>query len=571
MNKNLSRRIISVIMTLILVICLMTSAFADYENTYKNTGKQAADLIGVGFTQIGYTDVKTGVKYSTGEDQEISKYGTEYSNWVGDSSFKYGSWCAMFITWCAHYAGISTSILPMFASCGYGVSNAKNAGVWKSASSYTPKAGDIVFYDWDGNAWADHVGIVLYTENGYLYSLEGNTVANRLDGGTDTENVDTSERVMVRARSLSDSYIYGYACPNYKAGTSSDVVLNGYVDLESSQKTNCTKAINDGAISAMSSHTFGPYYGITRAQFIHMLYTAFKPTKISLGIPFTDVSVNSTYYSEIMTFKNLGIISGTTFNPNTYILVSDAKTILSKACSKFGVSVPNVTIKGNEEGLYVQRYEAANIYCALCDPSSTTTDTTTDTTTGTSYVEPFTDVSTAKWYAEAVKYVYDNNIMDGTSDTTFGPNLKFTRAMVAQVIYAMEGKPTDLGDVRFDDVPQEKWYFAAISWAGSKGIVSGYGNDKFGPNDNVTRQQMIAILYKYAEYIGADTSGRAEITTYSDYSKISAYAQESISWAVAEGIITGRTDGSIDPNGTATRAEVAQMLKNFNQNIAGKK
>jgi len=176
--------------------------------------------------------------------------------------------------------------------------------------------------------------------------------------------------------------------------------------------------------------------------------------------------------------------------------------------------------------------------------------------------ETFTDVDANAWYAEAVTYVSDNGIMNGTSATTFAPTMNLTRNMMAQILYNMEKQPDVTGSNPFNDVPAGQWYTDAVVWAAANDIVTGY-NGSFQPNASITREQMAAILYRYAQYKGYDTSAKGSLDTFTDGSATSGWAVEAMTWAVGKGILSGKGNGKLDPTGTATRAEVAQIMMNF--------
>ena len=187
-----------------------------------------------------------------------------------------------------------------------------------------------------------------------------------------------------------------------------------------------------------------------------------------------------------------------------------------------------------------------------------------------SYLAPFKDVPKNAWYAEAVKYVKANGLMDGTAADQFGPSVKFSRAMVAQVVYAMEGKPATSAVSTFKDISEGQWFATAVNWCAQQGIVSGYTNGNYGPNDAITREQLVAILYKYAQYRKVDTSARGDLSKYADTATISLWALDSVQWAEANGLISGRENKKLAPKGSAVRCEVAQILMNFHKKyIAG--
>lgn len=173
---------------------------------------------------------------------------------------------------------------------------------------------------------------------------------------------------------------------------------------------------------------------------------------------------------------------------------------------------------------------------------------------------PFKDVAENAWYYEAVKYAYDNDIMNGVKNDTFAPNSNLNRAMIAQVLYNLEGEPSVKGDA-FSDVAEDAWYFDAVNWAAENKIVEGYGDGNFGPTKAVTREQLAAILFRYAQYKGMDSVTLEEnLTGFADGDQVSSWAVSAMNWAVGQGIMNGKGNNTLDPQGTATRAEVAKML-----------
>ena len=141
-----------------------------------------------------------------------------------------------------------------------------------------------------------------------------------------------------------------------------------------------------------------------------------------------------------------------------------------------------------------------------------------------------------------------------------------TRAMLAQVLYNLEGKPAATG-APFQDVAPGQWYANAVAWAAENGIVSGYGNGRFGPNDPITREQLATILHRYASKKGYDTSASASLSGFSDSASVSGYAQEALSWAVGAKLVSGMGNNALNPAGTATRAQVATILMRFCENF----
>lgn len=171
----------------------------------------------------------------------------------------------------------------------------------------------------------------------------------------------------------------------------------------------------------------------------------------------------------------------------------------------------------------------------------------------------FTDVNTSLWYHKAVDYAINNSLMSGVGENTFSPNANLSRAMLAQILYNLAGRPAAAGASDFNDVAEGMWYTNAIAWAAENGVVSGLGNGKFGPNDNITREQLAVMLYRYA---GSPAAG-GSLDGFADAGKVSGYAQNGLVWATSNGVMSGKGGGMLDPQGLATRAEVAQMLYNY--------
>ena len=176
---------------------------------------------------------------------------------------------------------------------------------------------------------------------------------------------------------------------------------------------------------------------------------------------------------------------------------------------------------------------------------------------------PFTDVSEKDWFYGDVMFVCENGLMLGTSKTLFSPHGTATRGMMATILWRMEGSPAPKGKNSFTDVEAGKWYADAITWAAENGIFAGYGKDKFGPDDPITREQIAAIFYRYADYKGYDLTVKGNLDKFKDADKITDYAKTAMQWAVGSGLVKGKSGNLLDPQGTATRAEIAAMLHRF--------
>lgn len=181
-------------------------------------------------------------------------------------------------------------------------------------------------------------------------------------------------------------------------------------------------------------------------------------------------------------------------------------------------------------------------------------------------VHGFTDVKSNQWFATFVDYVVQRKIMDGTSKTTFSPDKTLTRAEAVTMLYAMEGKPEVHTVSPFSDVT-DQWYSNPVIWAAMNGITSGFDDNTFRPDAQVTRQQLVTMLKEYAEMKSADTSVRGDLTAFKDVASIAGYAVDSMQWAVGAHLIEGRPDGTVDPNGKTTRAEAAVLFRNLDRNV----
>lgn len=175
---------------------------------------------------------------------------------------------------------------------------------------------------------------------------------------------------------------------------------------------------------------------------------------------------------------------------------------------------------------------------------------------------PYTDVPEQAWYSGAVRFVLENGLMGGYGDGRFGPGDPLSRAQLAQVLYSWSGKPATDGSP-FADVPAGRWYTDAVAWAAETGVMSGYGGESFGPNDPVIREQLAAVLWRYAGS-PAPSGPRPD---FSDWEAVSGYAADALRWAVENGILYGRSGGLLDPGGEASRAEVAAVLMRYGERL----
>lgn len=183
---------------------------------------------------------------------------------------------------------------------------------------------------------------------------------------------------------------------------------------------------------------------------------------------------------------------------------------------------------------------------------------------------PFTDLTSTDWYYPYVRFSYEQGLFQGLTATQFSPNANTNRAMLATALRRLAGVEGEAPGVGFSDVSPDDWYADAVNWAAIVGIVTGYDDGTFLPYADVTREQMAAMLYRYVkDYMGLNVPADGSLSAFSDRALVSSWAEEPLSWAVGAGIITGYENGALGPGGTATRAEVATMLRRFSDYLAG--
>lgn len=224
-----------------------------------------------------------------------------------------------------------------------------------------------------------------------------------------------------------------------------------------------------------------------------------------------------------------------------------------------GYELDTLTVTDKDGDSVKVTYKSANKYTFTMPGSKVTIEAT--------FAEisedlPFTDVAAGAWYADAVQFVYENGLMAGITATTFGPNVTTSRAMLATILYRLEGEP-NVTAASFTDVESGMYYTDAVAWASSKGIVTGYGDGTFLPNKAISREEMAAMLYRYASYKGYDVTGIKDLGGYSDAGSVSSYAVEALQWATGAGLVTDMGDGTLSPTGLASRAQIATILMRF--------
>ena len=274
-----------------------------------------------------------------------------------------------------------------------------------------------------------------------------------------------------------------------------------------------------------------------------------------------------TYVSGVLTVKdrpiNIGPVYDITVLESDHGTVkaslsnaSEGSTIRLTVTPDEGYSLYSITVRA-ENGKLIDVSKSGGVYSFKMPASAVTVQASF--VKGTMKL-PFNDVSTYDWFYDAVMYAYSNGIMNGLDTNVFGPNETTTRAMLVTMIYRAVGEPAVRGTNTFRDVAANTWYTDAIIWASTNGIVTGVDDGLFNPNGAITREQLATILYRYAKYVGDDVSASASLAGFTDAGSISDYAKDAMSWAVAAGLFEGRDNGKLEPTGTATRAEIATVF-----------
>lgn len=209
---------------------------------------------------------------------------------------------------------------------------------------------------------------------------------------------------------------------------------------------------------------------------------------------------------------------------------------------------------------------AETIYSTV-DTSSTGGSTSGGSSGSTDSTLPFADIVQGAWYYAGVQYAYENGLMAGTGEGRFSPDLTTSRGMIVTILYRLAGSPAVSGGSAFSDVSQSDWYAAGVAWASANGIVSGYPDGAFRPDEAITREQMAAILFQYARFQGKLDGGRADLSAFADAASVSPWAQESLSWAVSQGLISGMSAHTLVPGGSTTRAQAAVILTAFSRSL----
>ena len=286
--------------------------------------------------------------------------------------------------------------------------------------------------------------------------------------------------------------------------------------------------------------------------------TPYKPITFS-------VDLSGVAYYQAPSHGGSGSSGGSASTTYTLTFETNGGSAISKVTKNKGTSIDLAQYAPTKsgatfEGWYADKGLTQKITSVKLDANTTVYAKWTETPVSSL---PFGDVKSADWFYNDVKYVYEKGMMAGTAADVFAPNATTTRAMIVTILYRLEGSPAVTGTSAFVDVPTGQWYTDAVNWAAANQIVKGTSATTFAPNDSITREQMAAILYRYAQYKGYDVTKKADLSGYSDNGQVSAYAKDALAWANAAKLINGVTNTTLVPQGNATRAQVSAILHRF--------
>ena len=439
---------------------------------------------------------------------------------------------------------------------------------------------------------AGYRGISINDENGKLEIQDG-SVVNVTNAGTADTDTTPRDAVYLGAKATGGLIVEAGATLNVTAGE------NGNDRIELSKEAVSASKLNGTIIGTVKLPANSTSYVVTYVSNNQQITTtiANQGTTIRLlnALPnqgynhFVGWSANGSIYDAGDTVK---IEKDTIFtavwsyippaNPNYRIDIPAAEggtvtadpaaakagaTVTLTATPDEGYAVGTITVTDRFGDAVKVTENADGTYTFTMPNGQVTVKATFVQTEEPAPAEPFPDVDENDWFYDEVVYVYENGLMNGVENNQFAPNTATNRAMLATILYRLAGQPDVSGDLPFTDVAAGTWYTDAVLWAAQNGIVNGLGENTFAPMNTLTREQLVTMLYRYAEAEGYDVSAAADLSGYPDAGKVQTYAQEAMSWAVAEGIVEGM-DGNLNPAGSATRAQIATILMRFCEGVA---
>lgn len=482
----------------------------------------------------------------------------------------------------SNYLGNSTSFWMPYSDVTVYITFKETDDVWddgdyRLSCSVDPWRATATFYDENNNAIAsadanENVTLVISAEKGYKI-----------------DSVWSSEAGWVYSDyywQYNDSYFtYSFTMPEDDVYFEVELTGDGEFDIETTSNGYYGSVSIDGNIDSADrgdvvSFTVTPRNGYI-VESVTVYDEDYDPITVtrnskdwnsfSFTMPGSDVEIHVTYtddYHEITMDVGRNGTATPDAEPSGYFgyvyYGIDGERIYVNATPDKGYEVKSVSVT-DEKGKKVSVYEG------LKDDQYYFTMPESDVTVTVEFqyrelTNPFTDVKTTDWFYDAVSYVYTEGLMTGTGSYTFSPNGTTSRAMLVTILWRLQGEPYVSG-YGFNDVKSSAYYYDAVRWAARYGIVEGYEGNVFKPDDAITREQFAAILYRYADYCNYNTSASTNLSAYKDSAKVSSWAATSMKWAVAEGLFEGDNLGNLDPQGQTTRAACAKLLMAFCENV----
>jgi len=387
------------------------------------------------------------------------------------------------------------------------------------------------------------------------------------EGGTlnVTKGEKGNDRIVLDANAISNSHLNGTIIGSVKLPENSTSCVVTYVSNNTQITTTVVeKGTTIPLLKALPNQGYNRFQG-WRSSVNGEVYPGGQEVTISADTTFTAVwsyipPANPNYKITIGDMEN-GTV---TANPTA---AKAGATVTLTPVPDEGYALSTLTVT-DRFGDAVRVTENSDGTYTFTMPNGQVTVTATFVETEAPVDEPFVDVAEGDWFYDAVVYAYQNELMDGVGGNRFAPNSETTRAQLVTILYRLEGQPAVSGDLPFTDVEAGIWYTDAILWAAQNNIVNGVNDTEFAPGDDLTRQQLVTILYRYAEAKGYDVSASADLSGYPDAGQVQDYAQPAMAWAVAENIIQGMEDGTLKPAGNASRAQIATILMRFCEDVA---
>ena len=476
------------------------------------------------------------------------------------------------------------------AGCGFEIGSGQTIEFWNHVNGYKIPSADISGYEnewlhlmatFDGQTTRLYVNGVLEDSKAsagsmtvpkegarYFYLGGDSDGSGRLQNPVECTNAFA--RLYSGAMNTTDvGEAYANAIPDF--GVSVNDSENGSVRVDpdtakAGSTVTITTAPNDGYKVSAVTVTDANGQPVDVAAGGDGIYTFTQPA--------ADVTVNVTFAKESSGSSTGGTTGGAAhYTPDVSISDGGSVSVSPRApkagdqvtvtpAPEEGYEVASVTVT-DKNGEPVDTTVNADGTVSFEQPRGKVTITVTFAEKTAPWNNPYSDVSEEDWFFEPVRFVQENGLMTGTSAGTFAPDMTTTRGMLVTILWRQAGEPQAAAAADFSDVSADAYYADAVAWAAEAGIVNGYSASAFGPADAITREQMAAILMNYSEHQGSDVSARADLSGFSDAAGVSTWADEAVQWAVSEGLIKGVTADTIQPQGQATRAQVAAVLQRY--------